>query len=166
MEKKKRKLNVVDVLVILAVIAAVTLIAVRYFTRPETGVIAMDVIEFTVNVPAIDRSIADFTVENLDPSSPSQMIAAGSYVRGWADSAEAHPITVTEAETVLGGLVTHYEPDKEFSSLTIYCRAEIPSADITTSLGTQELRIGRNFIVKTMDIEVTGIVDTFKRTHK
>jgi len=166
MEKKKRKLNVVDVLVILAVVAAVVLVVIRYFSRPETGVVAMDSIEFSVTVPALDRSIAEYTVANIDPANPSQMIAAGSYVRGWADYAEMSLITPTEGEYVQGGVITRFEPNREFASLTIYCHAEIPSSDITTSLGTQELRLGKNFIVKILDIEVTGIVDSFTRTHK
>jgi hypothetical protein len=161
MEKKKRRLNVVDIVVIVAVVAVIAIIAQRYLSRPETGFVETARIEFEVTVIGVQESIADFVAGD---NYPAQMISANSYVNGWVESAP----TVADAEAVheqlkLGEQTVRVTPTQPFKTVTFKCYAVVPAADAATQLGTQEIRIGRTFTVKTLNTELTGMITDYKR---
>ena len=55
-------------------------------------------------------------------------------------------------------LVTEVDPDKKDIVFTI--KTTVPKGTATPSIGTQEVRAGRTFIVKTNDFETSGNIDS------
>ena len=98
-----------------------------------------------------------FTVTEGSVSSPKQLVSGNSYVNGTIEDMkiEDYAQQVTTAD---GRIVTAVDPDKKDIVFTI--KTTVPKGTATPSIGTQEVRAGRTFIVKTNDFETSGNIDS------
>ena len=165
------KLNIVDVLILLVVIAAVAFLAVRMVGGSGGETIAADEpsaqanLRYTVlceDVPLTqaENAVAAVTAEDyelkLDDDSilkvsPNQIINSNKFQDAQITSAEILP------------------QDDSADGQRVKVRFVIEAAAKNTVgsfvVGTQEVRIGRDYTVKTVDIEMLGTVSAMEKLH-
>ena len=163
------KLNIVDVLILLVVIAAVAFLAVRMVGGSGGDTIdepsAQANLRYTVlceDVPLTqaENAVAAVTAEDyelkLDDDSilevsPNQIFNSNKFQDAQITSAEILP----QDDSADGQRVT--------VRFVIEAAAENTVGSFV--VGTQEVRIGRDYIVKTVDIEMPGTVSAMEKLH-
>ena len=157
------KLNVVDVVIILAVLAVAVFVVVRYLLPGGTvGQTAYVDMEYTVVVEAMPKE----AYEALSAQLPQQMVGSGAYLDGTIERAEAEPCTVNEIEVKDPSNTTYtylVEPAGEYVRVTFYLRARVAENTLVNEVGTQEVRVGRLHYIKTRDCEVVGTITSVSR---
>ena len=165
------KLNIVDVLILLVVIAAVAFLAVRMVGGSGGDTIAADEpsaqanLRYTVlceDVPLTqaENAVAAVTAEDyelkLDDDSilevsPNQIFNSNKFQDAQITSAEILP----QDDSADGQRVT----------VRFVIEAAAENTVGSCVVGTQEVRSGRDYIVKTVDIEMPGTVSAMEKLH-
>ena len=165
------KLNIVAVLILLVVIAAVAFLAVRMVGGSGGETIAADEpsaqanLRYTVlceDVPLTqaENAVAAVTAEDyelkLDDDSilevsPNQIFNSNKFQDAQITSAEILP----QDDSADGQRVT----------VRFVIEAVAKNTVGSFVVGTQEVRIGRDYIVKTVDIEMPGTVSAMEKLH-
>lgn len=165
------KLNIVDVLILLVVIAAAVFLVVRMTGGKGGETIAVEEpsaqpnLRYTVlceDVPLTqaENAVAAVTAEDyelkLDDDSilevsPNQIFNSNNFQDAQITSAEILP----------------QEDSADGQRVTVRFVIEAASKNTVGSfvVGTQEIRIGRDYTVKTVDIEMSGTVSTMEKLH-
>ena len=164
------KLNIVDVLILLVVIAAVAFLAVR-MVGGSGGTIAADEpsaqanLRYTVlceDMPLMqaENAVTAVTAEDyelkLDDDStlkvsPNQIFNSNKFQDAQITSAEILP----QDDSADGQRVT----------VRFVIEATAKNTVGSFVVGTQEVRIGRDYTVKTVDIEMLGTVSAMEKLH-
>ncbi len=166
-EKSKRKLNIVDVVVIVLILAAAVFFGLRLVkdARPiEERAKRPGVIRFTVEVDGLRKDFYD----NLAALIPAQMAASGKMVDGWILECRAEPVIVEHilAKSPINASREQEllpEEGAEYVNAFFVCEADVDLNDNLNLTGTQELRLGRSYYVKTVDIEVNGTIISMEK---
>lgn len=165
------KLNIVDVLILLVVIAAVAFLAVRMVGGSGGETIAADEpsaqanLRYTVlceDMPLMqaENAVTAVTAEDyelkLDDDSilkvsPNQIFNSNKFQDAQITSAEILP----QDDSADGQRVT--------ARFVIEAAAKNTVGSFV--VGTQEVRIGRDYTVKTVDIEMLGTVSAMEKLH-
>ena len=165
------KLNIVDVLILLVVIAAVAFLAVRMVGGSGGETIAADEpsaqanLRYTVlceDMPLMqaENAVTAVTAEDyelkLDDDSilkvsPNQIFNSNKFQDAQITSAEILP----QDDSADGQLVT----------VRFVIEAAAKNTVCSFVVGTQEVRIGRDYTVKTVDIEMLGTVSAMEKLH-
>ena len=147
-------INIVDLLVLIAAVAVAAGVGYKLFA-PQIKESVQPQVELT----AIVRGATPFLVEEVERNSQvgKQLVSGNSYVNGTIEDMkiEDYAQQVTTAD---GRIVTAVDPDKKDIVFTI--KTTVPKGTATPSIGTQEVRAGRTFIVKTNDFETSGNIDS------
>ena len=125
-------INIVDLLVLIAAVAVAAGVGYKLFA-PQIKESVQPQVELTA------------------------LVSGNSYVNGTIEDMkiEDYAQQVTTAD---GRIVTAVDPDKKDIVFTI--KTTVPKGTATPSIGTQEVRAGRTFIVKTNDFETSGNIDS------
>ncbi len=168
-EKSKRKLNIVDVVVIALILAAAVFFGLRLLkdSNPEEKVKRPGVIRFTVEVDGLRKDLYDGIAATL----PTQMAASGKLVDGWILESRAEPVTV---ERILAKSPVNASREQElwpeegveYVNAYFVCEADVDLNDNLNLTGTQELRLGRSYYVKSIDIEVNGTIISMEKRER
>ena len=163
------KLNIVDVLILLVVIAAAAFLAVRLVGGSSGETITADEpqpnLRYTVlceDMPLMqaENAVTAVTAEDyelkLDDDSilevsPNQIFNSNKFQDAQITSAEILP----QADSADGQRVT----------VRFVIEAAAKNTVGSFVVGTQEVRIGRDYIVKTVDIEMPGTVSAMEKLH-
>ena len=147
-------INIVDLLVLVAAIAVVAGVGYKLFA-PQIKESVQPQVELTAIVRV--RGATPFLVTEVERNSQvgKQLVSGNSYVNGTIEDMkiEDYAQQVTTAD---GRIVTAV--DKKDIVFTI--KTTVPKGTATPSIGTQEVRAGRTFIVKTNDFETSGNIDS------
>lgn len=165
------KLNIVDVLILLVVIAAVAFLAVRMVGGSGGETIAADEpsaqanLRYTVlceDMPLMqaENAVTAVTAEDyelkLDDDSilkvsPNQIFNSNKFQDAQITSAEILP----------------QDDSADGQHVTVRFVIEAAAKNTVGSfvVGTQEVRIGRDYTVKTVDIEMLGTVSAMEKLH-
>ena len=159
--KKERswKFNIVDVIVILAILGAGAFFAVKFLAaRPQSSA-NLGYIRYEVEVPGMPRDL----YEEVASFIPCQMAASGEWVNGNILSCSWEPCDVEMVE--VSSPVNQNEkqwvrvsPDTEYVTGVFQCEARIDLGDMFNMVGTQEIRVGRSHYLKGVDIELIGTI--------
>ena len=148
-------INIVDLLVLVAAIAVVAGVGYKLFA-PQIKESVQPQVELTAIVRV--RGATPFLVTEVERNSQvgKQLVSGNSYVNGTIEDMkiEDYAQQVTTAD---GRIVTAVDPDKD---IVFTIKTTVPKGTATPSIGTQEVRAGRTFIVKTNDFETSGNVDS------
>ena len=141
-------INVVDLLVLLAVIAVAAGVGYKLFA-PQIAEAAAKQVDMTMIVRV--RGATPFLVEEVERNSQvgKQIVSGNSYTSAVITDMQIEPYDQQ---------VTTRDPDKRDLVFTI--ETTVPEGTASPSIGTQEVRAGRTFIVKTNDFETTGNIDS------
>ena len=159
------KLNIVDVLILLVVIAAVAFLAVRMVGGSGGETIAADEpsaqanLRYTVlceDMPLMTAVTAEDYELKLDDDSilkvsPNQIFNSNKFQDAQITSAEILP----QDDSADGQRVT----------VRFVIEAAAKNTVGSFVVGTQEVRIGRDYTVKTVDIEMLGTVSAMEKLH-
>lgn len=148
------KLNIVDLLVILLLVAAVVLVAYKMMNRGDGSGAGHKALTYTVLVENVEPEV----YEGLKAYIPAdgtgdQLMANGEIVNAWVVDVSSAPhkdgLTMTDVE----GKKLTFPVENDALDLTFTIRADVVNA-VTNEVGTQEVRIGKNHIVKTVHFEL------------
>lgn len=166
-EPKKRKFNIIDVIVLAILLVAVVFFAIKVL-KPDAAQGVVDAVApekrtgtayFTVEVDGMRKEMYDSLTSQL----PQQMLANGKLTDGVIRSATCEECTVTivEAANPINAAVTSYvipPEDAEFVNAFFVCQAPIDLVNYNHWSISQDIRIGRQYYLKTPMMELTGTV--------
>ena len=149
------RLNIIDFIVIILVIAAAVLLAVKLAGRESGGVTEKTRLTYTVKVTAVEPEVYRSVLENI----PGQLMASGEMVDAHVVAVEASPaINGASLSTVGGALDITLRED--LLDLVFTIEANVTNT-VLNEVGTQEVRIGKSHIVKTTKFELpSGVILT------
>nr|WP_295949332.1 DUF4330 domain-containing protein [uncultured Agathobaculum sp.] len=148
-------INVVDLLVLLAVIAVVIGVGYKLFA-PQIADATATQVPMTVTVRV--RGATPFLVEEVQRNSQvgKQIVSGNSYTNAVITDMQIEDY-VQQVTTADGRIVDALDGTKKDLVFTI--ETTVPEGTASPTIGTQEVRAGRTFIVKTNDFETTGNID-------
>ena len=148
-------INIVDLLVVLAVIAVAAGIGYKLFATQIADATAEQV-AMTVTVRV--RGATPFLVEEVQRNSQvGKQMVSNSYVNATITDMKIEDY-VQQVTTADGSIVNATDPSKKDLVFTI--ETTVAKGTATPTIGTQEVRAGRTLIVKTNDFETTGNIDS------
>lgn len=146
------KLNIIDLLVILLLIVAVALVAVKVLRHDGAGNIPRTTLTYTVQVPSVDPKVYEEIQTWIGNGEPGdQLMANGALLDGYVTAATAVP-HVNYGVNDQGQATVSTEQNGRLD-VTFTIRANVANA-ITSEVGTQEVRVGKIHIVKTTHFEL------------
>ena len=148
-------INVVDLLVLLAVIAVVIGVGYKLFA-PQIADATATQVPMTVTVRV--RGATPFLVEEVQRNSQvgKQIVSGNSYTNAVITDMQIEDY-VQQVTTADGRIANALDPSKKDLVFTI--ETTVPEGTASPTIGTQEVRAGRTFIVKTNNFETTGNID-------
>ena len=149
-------INVVDLLVLLAAIAVVIGVGYKLFATQITEITSPEV-SMTVTVRV--RGATPFLVEEAERNSQvgKQIVSGNSYTNAVITDMQVEDY-VQQVTTADGSIVDALDPSKKDLVFTI--ETTVAKGTASPAIGTQEVRAGRTFIVKTNEFETSGIITT------
>lgn len=165
-EPKKRKFNIIDILVLLILLAAVVFFAIKVLKPDATGDITNSVTErnfatahFTVEVDGMRKEMYDAIASQL----PAQMMASGKLTDGNILSVRCEECKVAylEASNPINAASTGFvvpNDDAEYVNAFFVCDAPVDLVNENHYSVSQEIRMGRLYYVKTPMFEVAGTI--------
>ena len=138
------KLNLIDLAVIIIVLAVVAAVGMKLFGNKAVASATTQQVTLTYEVVAQD--VPDHVAEYCVAHTGGQLLSSGKLLDGYITGCEA-----VEVSDENGTLYFTIEVNTTFSS----------SAYV---VGSQEVRVGMEHLVKTSDIEVEGIISNLEVT--
>lgn len=148
-------INIVDLLVLLAVIAVVAGVGYKLFA-PQIADYTQEQVEMTVVVRV--RGATTFLQEEVkrNPQIGKKIVSGSSFTE--AEIVDMQILDYWQQVTTADGEINNaLDPVKKDLVFTI--KATVAKDTASPMIGTQEVRAGRTFIVKTNDFENNGIID-------
>lgn len=150
------KLNIVDFLVTLCVILAVGAIAVQLFAAPIREAVTPTVtMTSTFRIRGANQFIQDEL--ELHPILGEQLIAGNDYLDAYIVDVQSEQYVV-QTITADGIIVEAYDPIKVDYIITV--ESEITANTPILKIGTQEVRAGRTFTLKTRGFELNASIES------
>lgn len=139
------KLNLIDLAVVVIVVVAVAAVAMKVFGNKAVSAVTSQQVKLTYEVVAEDvpQHVADYCVAHTG----GQLMSSGKLLDGSITGCEA--VDVSEGDGTRTDLYFTIEVNTTFSNSAY-------------SVGSQEVRVGIEHLVKTSDIEVTGVVSSLE----
>ncbi len=164
MQKEKKKINLVDIIIIVLILAVALFFGMKFFGGKNATATKSD-INFTVLVQGVPKQ----SLDDIKKALPAKQIADGKYIDCETKSVESSPSKVDKIEKTNTDpyVKTTVLPDQndEYVDLTFTSNAQVVAASLLTEVGTQEVRVGRSFIIKAKDFELTGTILTLNRAE-
>ena len=151
------KINIIDLIVILVVLAAV---AAVFVLGGRGGGGQPQHVVYTVEVQGVDEDV----YRNIQNMLPSQLLSSEALQDGYVTAIEGTKVTETDEAQIEANKNVYYvglHPGLA-GTYDVVCTIEANVTDmVSTKIGSQEIRVGRNHIVKTVDFELdSGIIIT------
>jgi len=149
-------INVIDLLILLAVLLVAGGIGWKVFGSTIQEVASPNTtLTMTVRIRgAMPRQYEEIVAHGL----PQQLVTGTSYISGAYMTEVSYEPYVTQVQTADGRIVDGEDPTKIDILVTIV--AEVPADTAVTKIGTQEVREGRDHIVKTRYVEHIATIET------
>ncbi len=152
------KLNIIDLLVIVLIIAVVAVLGVKLLGNDESFTVSSTKVTYTVRATAQEEAIVEQIAEYVDSAAgkKDQLMADGKMLDGYVVDYWTEPTTynriytgevdlIDEAAAVEAGLI----------DICFTIEANVSNL-VTNEVGTQEIRIGKTHIIKTTHLEFSN----------
>lgn len=148
--------NIVDLLVLLAVIVVAAGVGYKLFA-PQIADATAKQVPMTAIVRV--RGATPFLVAEVQRNDQvgKQIVSGSSYTAATITDVKVEDY-IQQIQTADGRIVDALDPSKKDIIFTI--ETTVADGTAAPSIGTQEVRAGRTFIVKTNDFETTGNIDS------
>ena len=148
------KINLVDCLVVLVILAVVIAAALKL-----TGSSVSDLtsgsnavtIRYEVLCPKIDPTTSDYAVTEIGKQLMNSCEMIDAYITDCVIEPHIEPVEAADG-------TLHYVEDTTVHDLRFTIDANVQFVGNAYSVGTQELRVGKSHIVKTVGLEVNGTI--------
>lgn len=154
---KGGKLNIIDVILILIVVAALVFVAVRFVFNGSDG--ETDDAQATNDSMNITFAVS---CEQTDATLAQSIIAS---LEGGEMDYKGESVTTTRiysSHKLYDAYLTDWSYDEETEMLVLTIEACTEQDEGSYILGTQEIRLGKEFIVKTLSVEISGYVSSME----
>ena len=164
-EKRKGRLNIVDIVVIVIILAAAVVFGWKLTHRgSDAPAVRKGTIRFVVEVDGLRKDLYDATAALV----PCQMAASGSLVDGYILETWGNPCTVTHIKAkspVNASLEQELLPEDGVDYVNAYylCECAVDLNDKLNLTGNQEIRLGRSYYLKSVDIELSGTIISMEK---
>ena len=149
------KINLIDLLVLVVIVAALAFAAYRFLGGGSAALDQTTRIDYTVLAPAVDDTSYQEIQRQLElAGGQDQLMADGKLLDGYVTGVTAAPHAVYDVDA--NGNATRSEEDPANGGrwdLTFTVTANVVDP-ITTKIGTQEVRVGKSHILKTTHFEL------------
>ncbi len=149
--KSKARFNIVDGLVLLAVLIALGAVSYKLFHQQVSNIVAPKV---KMTVVAKVRGAQDYHFTAANQQLPAQLVAGNALIPDAYIVAVKKEPYVIQNNTADGRVVDAVDPTKFDLVFTI--EAIIPKDAAVYKIGPQEIRVGKGYIVKTNVFEVNA----------
>ena len=152
--KKKARFNIVDVVVILLIIALIGVIAIKLFGSKATEVVSqkVDCYAEVCIIGAVPRLYNEIERQDLIGQ---RMVSGNEYLTATIEDWWMQPYDV-DAIRDDGVIVNSISPDK--MNVYFLVKTEVAPDTPSPKIGSQELRVGRTFLIKTQTFECSGVI--------
>ncbi len=150
------KLNIIDLLVIVLVIAVAVVVGVKFLGGRSLGINASSASKLTyvVHVTAWDTEAVEKVDEFVDAKTgkKDQLMAGSSLMNAYIVDYWTAP---TQYNRSINGNIQLLDPEAaaEAGLVDVYFKIEASVANFVNEVGTQEVRIGKTHIVKSAHLE-------------
>ncbi len=150
------KLNIIDLIAIVLIVAVVALLGFKFLGGHSGGLAgAGQPVVYTVEVDGVEKEVYDFIQAEVEKG-PSQLTASGELLDGYVTAVDG--VLVEEDEASLqdypSGGVTGLKYSEAGTYDLVFTIEATVKDDLTSELGTQEIRVGKSHIVKTTTFEL------------
>lgn len=155
------KLNIIDLLVILLLVAAVVLMAIKILAKDGASNTQHTLLTYTVEVEGVDPEVYKGIQEYIPADgSGDKLMANGEMLDAWVVGVASAPHDDGLTMTDINGNKLTFPVNDESLDLTFTIKANVVN-NVTNEVGTQEVRIGKTHIVKTIHFElINGTITT------
>lgn len=145
-------INVVDLLVIIIVVGVVAGVVWKLGGSKVKEALSENMeITYTVLVSDVDESFYEETLKNI----PSQLMTSGELLNGQV-------VSVEKSQSMVAGVnsqgETVYSPDEGKIDMLFTVTSIVSKSAVDMKVGTQEIRTGKDIILKTRYFEYIGTV--------
>ena len=153
MQEKKKKFNIVDILVILLLVAAIAVVGVKLAGNKVQDAISKQVTLWAeIEIEAVPENICEEVFrQNLVGQ---KMVSGNEYVSATVEDVWTEDY-VHQIETADGTIVSAVDPSCK--NLVLLVKTSVAEGTASPKIGSQELRAGKEFIAKTQGFEMTGV---------
>lgn len=153
------KLNIIDLLVILLVVAAVVLVGIKLMGKGGVSGGAGTTLTYTVVVRGVPQAAYDNMKSYVEAEGGDQLMANGDMLNGYVTGMTEVPHdSVARIKSNANGEKVEFMLDADTLDVTFTITAQVTNP-VTNEVGTQEVRIGKTHIVKTVHFEfMDGII--------
>lgn len=157
-----RKLNIIDLLVIILIIAVAAILGVKLLGGEDTVAAASTKLTYTVRVTGQQENIAERLAQYVDPETgkKDQLMSEGQLLNGyvvnyWTEPTRYNRSIYGEIDIVNAT----YSADAGLVDICFEIEVSVASA-VKNEVGTQEVRMGKTHIVKTTHFEFSnGLIE-------
>lgn len=154
MEGKKRKINIIDIAVIVLLLAAVAALGIKLAGNKVQDAVSkkVDCYAEVVIVGAQPRIFNEMYRQNLVGQ---KMVSGNEFLSATIEDMwlEDYVIQVQNSE---GVTVDSVDPTQK--NVVVVVKTQVAEGTASPKIGSQELRAGKTFIVKTQTFETSGII--------
>ena len=151
----KRKLNIIDILILLVLVAAIAFAVVKVVGRSGADALSEPNLRFEMTTDELSKTLAD---------SIQAALTAGKTKVG---NVEAEAGRIYNGDKLIDACVTKVtaEPGETDGSYVLHITVEAKATPSSGhySVGTQEVRIGKELYLKTLDVEIIATVDRMEK---
>lgn len=157
------KINIIDLIVLLILIAGLVLLAARFLAPKDSGSsaeVTYGHLTYQVMCAAINEDVYEEVLRQMDDGGGQlQLMASGEMLNAYVTNVDATP-HVNIVYDDQGNL--HYaEEYGDTRRMDVTFTIDADNVDqLLNKVGTQEVRVGRTHIVKTLNFEFSGGVVT------
>ena len=154
MEEKKRrggKFNIVDIIIVVIILAAVAFLGMKLLGNDGEVIGPAARIRYTVLVPEVKSEVCENILTCQEEKGQVQLMANGAMVDGYVIDISAKP-HISQEICPAGEVVNVETPDFD---MYFTLEGAVDSL-VTKKVGTQEVRVGKSHIVKTVEYELEG----------
>ncbi|MDP4108407.1 MAG: DUF4330 domain-containing protein [Bacillota bacterium] len=153
-----KTINIVDLLVVVALLLVVGGIVWKLFSPAVKNAVAPDV--KMTSVMRV-RGATPFLVNELkqNPQVGKKLVAGNAYTEAVITKVEFVPY-VQQVTTADGKIVDALDPSKKDIMVTV--EATVPKDTPAPTVANQEVRAGRTFTLKTQDFEASPIIESVR----
>lgn len=157
------KLNIIDLLVIVLIIAVAIVLGAKLLGGDDTVATASTKLTYTVRVTGQQASIAERLAQYVDAETEKkdQLMSEGQLLNGYVVNYWTEPTRYNRS--IYGEIAVVDERDAADAGLVDICfeiEVSVASA-VKNEVGTQEVRMGKTHIVKTTHFEFSnGLIES------
>ena len=139
-QKSKKKLNVIDVIAVLIILAALVFVGSKLMNRGREAGEAQNIhVTYVAKAEGVDKSLYENCLEHL----PSPLMASGEILNGQIESVKQEPYYTLDENG-------DWVEDPYHVNLYFTASIDVPDAAVqTTKVGDQEVRVGKtDYVLK------------------